>query len=99
VAFDEENLFDVGELGWGRRGQDLYGVDLLAAVASVVGPPADRGVLPGEGVELVEQARLVTADGQHVIGAAPVQVSGMFALRVHHVGADHDVFQGRDLIQ
>jgi hypothetical protein len=68
MTFGEEDLLDVRESGSGWGGQHLDGVDLCAAMAAVVGGPLDRDVLPWQSVELVEQAGLVTADGEDVEG-------------------------------
>jgi hypothetical protein len=85
VPFDEQDLAGVREPDVSGCGQHLDGADLLAAVASVVGHPPDGRVLPGQGVELVEQSGLVPGDGQHVVRATPVQVEGVFALAVHRI--------------
>ncbi|GAA0978956.1 hypothetical protein GCM10009555_042740 [Acrocarpospora macrocephala] len=89
MRFDEVGLFRVREPGCGRDGSDLDGTDLDPGVATVVGRPGDQnlvpGQIPGQVVELVEQAGLVPAGREEGGSAAAVRVAGVGAPAVHHV--------------
>lgn len=87
-AFDEECLGRGGEAA-GRGGQDLQGSGLVAAVRPVVHGVPHGGVLPGQGVQGGEQARLVVFHGgEQVVGSVVVDqvAGGLLPLDVHRVG-------------
>ncbi|WP_155355204.1 hypothetical protein [Acrocarpospora macrocephala] len=87
VRFGEVHLFEVREPGCGRGGLDLDGTDLDPGAAAVAGRPGDwdlvPGLVPGQGVELVERAGLVPAGWEEGVGAAAVWVAGVSA--VHRI--------------
>ncbi len=58
------------------------------------GPGMRRDVFPGQGAELAAQAGLVALDGQQVVRAAAVQVSGVPPLSMHRIGGDQDAGKG-----
>ena len=67
-------------------------------VAAVFLDVADRGGLPGQGVDGGEQGRLVQRDGDQVERVPAVQVGGVGALGVQGVGDDEVAGQvGQDV--
>jgi hypothetical protein len=72
----------------GGHGGDLQDAALVTAMASLTGVIGDGDLPPGQGGELVVQARLVALDGEQVMRAAAGQVGGVATLGVHRVGRD-----------
>src|SRR6266852_7310965 len=85
VAFDEKRLAHVfkAQVGWGIG--DLDGTDLVAAVAAFGDAVADRDVTPVDGVEAVEQVRLVVFRDHDDVDAVVVAERDVAALGVEGI--------------
>src|SRR5258708_37560946 len=70
VPLDQVGLADVGERQVWWRVEALDGAGFGPAVAAAGGGVGDRGVVPGQGVEGVEQAGLVVFGRQDEVRAA-----------------------------
>ncbi len=73
-VLDQVCLADVRERQVARRVHELDGAGFDPAVAAVGGSVGDRGIVPGQGVEGVEQAGLVVLDREREVRAAPVHI-------------------------
>jgi hypothetical protein len=94
VAFDQPDLVDVreGQIGWG--GPDLDGTAGDPAVSSLDTVVRDRGVLPGQRVDGIEQRAPVLFDREHKLTATAVDELGAGLDRVQRVRGDRRTVQG-----
>src|ERR1019366_5894320 len=86
MALDQACLADVRERQVRRRVEDLDGGGGDPAMAAVSGGRCNRDVLPGQGVENVEQAGLVVLDREREVRAPAMHVVRGGALRVEGIG-------------
>ena len=86
MALDQVCLADVRERQVRRRVEDLDGGGGDPAMAAVSGGRCNRDVLPGQGVENVEQAGLVVPGREREVRAPAMHLVRGGALRVEGIG-------------